>query len=49
MKGRKPKPVTVRLLLGGGGHSPLNRHEPQHAALDPAVPGELQDSRAAAE
>jgi len=53
MRGRKPKPTTVRALEGNPGHRPLNTHEPQLAA--PTVdfdtpPAELfEDDRGAAE
>lgn len=49
MKGRKPQPSRLKILRGNPGRRPVNPAEPQHAALDPAVPVELVDAIARAE
>jgi len=49
VRGRKPKPTTLRVLEGMAGHRPLNPNEPEPAALDEACPVELTDPIAQAE
>jgi len=43
MKGRKPKPTTIRLLEGNPGKRPLNRREPKPPAGVPECPEFLDD------
>lgn len=49
MRGRKPKPTVVKILQHNPGNRPLNPNEPEPAALDPAVPAELDDPLASEE
>lgn len=49
MRGRKPHPTALKLLRNNPGRRPLNTREPQHGALDPAVPSYLTDPVAVAE
>lgn len=49
MRGRKPVPTVLKLLRGNPGKRPINRREPQPAALDVSVPVELVDAVARAE
>jgi len=44
MRGRKPIPTRVKLLLGNPGKRPLNESEPQPARLAPACPPELSQA-----
>ena len=41
MRGRKPKPTSVKILKGNPGKRPLNRHEPKPPAVIPECPMEL--------
>jgi P27 family predicted phage terminase small subunit len=41
MRGRKPKPTTLKLLEGNPGKRPLNHHEPQPASDKPTCPSHL--------
>jgi P27 family predicted phage terminase small subunit len=43
MKGRKPKPTTLKVLAGNPGKRPLNRAEPQVAQGLPDCPAFLDD------
>jgi|SRR6188472_3071292 P27 family predicted phage terminase small subunit len=46
MRGRKPQPTALKLLRGNPGKRPVNLREPQHGALDAAVPPDLVDPEA---
>lgn len=41
MRGRKPKPTSVKILTGNPGKRQLNRHEPKLPAVIPECPVEL--------
>jgi P27 family predicted phage terminase small subunit len=41
MRGRKPKPATLKLLRGNPGRRPLNHSEPRPPAAIPDCPGHL--------
>ena len=43
MRGRKPKPTTLKLIDGNPGRRPLNANEPHPDALDTDLPLELED------
>ena len=42
MRGRKPKPTTMKMLTGNPGHRPLNPDEPKPALVAPSCPKTLQ-------
>jgi P27 family predicted phage terminase small subunit len=41
MRGRKPKPTSVKIHAGNPGKRPLNEHEPKPAPAAPSCPDEL--------
>jgi P27 family predicted phage terminase small subunit len=43
MRGRKPKPTHLKLVMGNPGRRPLNENEPQPEVALPAVPTHLSD------
>lgn len=49
MRGPKPQPTALKVLRGNPGKRPLNRREPQHAALPLEWPSDLVDPVARAE
>ena len=43
MRGRKPKPTHLKVVLGNPGKRPLNKAEPAPVAARPQPPGHLND------